>query len=714
MRLLRGVSLLFVILLVVSSTGLVAPIGPSAAELDHSDADADAVAQTTTNTSTPTNSSNASTSTLTSAATNSSNSTVRHLGPELPQTDAEYDIVLSQLETQLAARLVASSEAVEAREFDAAEVQLAGNTTELLRQYQRVAANSPTDGDDVTAADFNFTVEQQRDLIDSARNARRTYNQYQLAKARGNETRARQLARDLLNESATGNQTASELIERYERLENTTDINASTITTGVRNAQTRLEELERVVRDENFVTPTLTITDTPERASPVDPLVVEGRVTANDTGVANGTIALTVGDQTVRTQTDAGGNFTVALRPTTLAVGSQPAQIRYVPDPTSPYESIRTSFNVTIESAAPTVTTQLNRSRVQFQDPVSLRGRVTVNGTQLPDVTVEARINGQLLDRTRTTAEGRFDLSALLAATVPPGDQRLTLVVSSDGRAVEPVREPRQLTVVPTPTDLQLRVQQLNRTTLRLTGTLQTSAGTPLSGRRVSLTPGASDSRAVQTDRDGRFNTTVSIPASAGRGEIPFTARDVSIDAAFNGSGENVDSETTTATISYTPPAAQSARNVLLGTFAVGVALGGAVFWQRRRTETFQSPTDPTGATIGPEDTVETLQSGFTATALLERAETAAEAGDSTRAIQLGYAALRRAYVAEYDLSPALTHWELVGELHGTLSKSEQKTLSEATTVYEQVVYTTGADVVSDDAVRSLLTSVEWVVTDSG
>lgn len=696
----RGVSLLFVMLLVVSSSGLAAPTQSSTAHADFSPTDA--VAQTTettaANSSTP---------------SNTSNLTARHIGPDLPQTDAEYAVVLSQYEAQIAARLIASSEAVQAQDLSSAEVQLSGNTTELLRQYQRVAADSPDTEDDLTAENLNLTVQQQRDLIATARDAQATYNQYQLAKARGNQTRARQLARQLLNRSATGNQTATELIERYQRLQNNTDINISTPVSGIQDAQSRLNELEQTVRAENFVTPNLTVTPPAARASPTTPLVVSGRLTANNTSLSNGTLALTVGDQTERTQTNATGNFTVSLRPTALSTGTQPAEIRYVPDPTSPYESVRTRFNVTIGSTTPTVDAQLNRSRVRFGDSITISGHVTANGTSLQDVSVRAQLNGRRIAQTKTVADGRFHLTTSIDATPPSGTQQLTLIISNDGAAVQQLRETRPLTIDSTPTDLRVRVQQLNQTTLQITGSLQTTNDTVLSDRRITLTPGAADPLIVQTDSLGEFNATIPVPASADRGGIPFLAREVPVEALFDASGGNLESATTTATVSYTPPAAQSARNLLLGTFAIAVALGGAVLWQRRSTDAFRPATGPADLDERQDSTSDAGGTGPAPTALLARADTALTADRPAEAIQLGYAALRSHYVATHELNSTLTHWELTRQLQESLPPAEHETLSEATTAYERIVYATRSDALDDSDARRLVYDIRDIVTNS-
>jgi hypothetical protein len=229
----------------------------------------------------------------------------------------------------------------------------------------------------------------------------------------------------------------------------------------------------------------------------------------------------------------------------------------------------------------------------------------------------------------------------------------------------------------------------------------------------VSLTPGDADSFTVRTDPEGEFNTSTVIPASAVRGGIPFIARDLQVEGAFNGSGENVESATTMTTISYTPPTAQSARNILLGTFAVAVALGGAVLWQRRGSEIFRSPQGATETIVTPEGMSEDFNTGLTAERLLERAESATEAGEHADAVRLGYAALRQAYVVEYGFSPALTHWELTRELQEFLPQSEQETLSKVTEAYERTAYATGADATSGEDVSSLLDEIKRIVTES-
>lgn len=707
----RGVSIVLVILLVVSSAGWTA--SPAASD-SHSDlSDPPVSAQTTgTNSSTapPSGSGNSS---------NTTNETDRHIGPEFPLTESNHGVVLSQLERRLGERLIASGVAVEARQFDAAVAELEGNTSELLAQYRRVSTDSPETLDDEIAGELNLTVQQQRELIESARRARVTYSEYQLAQARGNTTRARQLGRELLEEAASANRTAAELLDRYQQLDNTTAINATRPISGIETTQDRLNQLrERIRNDETvsgealFIDTTLAVDTATRNASPATPLRVEGRVTADGDGLADETVELIVGDRRVQTQTDSNGRFTLTFRPKTIEPGERTATLRFVPEPTTPYATTTTTFDVTVESAEPTVSATVNRSRVQFGDSAAVTGDIGVNGSALSGVAVAARLNSTVLERTRTGADGGFRLSAPIDASVPVGEQQITLIVSNSDAAVQQVRLTRRITVAPTPTDIRLTVSQHNQTTLRVAGELRTRNGTALRNRPVTLSVGGADPVIVSTDRAGEFNTTVSIPPGVVDGGIPFVARDIPVRGSFAPPDGNLKSTNATATISYTPPASQSLRNTLLGTLAVAVAVVGAVLWQRREVEFFDGAADTEVPETRELTSSPTSDAGPSPYTLLTTAESSLAASQDGDAIRLGYAALRRLYIDRYDPGPALTHWELHDKLQAELPDHDLDTLSRATTAYERAAYS--PEGVRDDGtdVSELLVSIREVVTD--
>jgi hypothetical protein len=607
--------------------------------------------------------------------------------------------------------LINSSEAVRARQFDAAETELQGNTTELLEQYERIASQSASEDDDAVVEELNLTVQQQRELVDEARNARKNYSDYQVAVANGNETRAREIARTLLREAEEGNQTAQELQEQYERLSNRTDINISGPTAHLDTAQARLTELRERVREDTLVATNLTINST-ATASPVDPLRIRGRVLANNTGLSNGTIELTVGGRTVQGDITGNGTFSAAFRPVTLSPGQRTASLQYIPDQASPYEGARISTTVRIKSLSPQLTVESNSSRVQFGDELAVGGRVTLNQTAISGIPIQLRLDGRAIDTARTNETGQFSVGDSLPATIPNGTQQVTIVVSRQNASVRRITQTRAFQIDPTETSLNLTATQLNQTAIRVTGQLTTTDGAPLASRPLAISVGNDESVVIRTDQAGRINATLPTPDNLAPSELPFVAQQLSITGEYAASGTSLTAATATATVQYTPPRSQSLRRIGIAALILVGLTGTVTVWRRRRIGSLQTNDADSAATgTGVSDP----QSGSitqTPATLLQQARGRRNTGRPDAAVRLTYAALRRKYVAAFDFSPALTHWELYRAAETELEPAAHELLYDVTAAFERAVYTENAEIVPGSKVETLIERVATELDD--
>ncbi|SEH45681.1 hypothetical protein SAMN05192561_10260 [Halopenitus malekzadehii] len=643
-------------------------------------------------------------------SSNETNNSTRHIGPELPESDEPRTVVLSQFEVEIGARLEASLEATSARQFDLAEAELRGNMTQLVKQYEYLAANSSSASVE-TAENLNLTVQQQRELVEAARNSRALYSQYQAARATGNDTEARRLARELLNQTATGNQTASELIEQYEQLDNTTAINATEELEQLTTAQTRLAQLEETVQNDTFVETNLTITSVSTHASPADPLQVHGQLQANETGISNQSIIVTLDGQSIRTETTADGNFTATYRPITTEPGVNTLTVEYRPDPVSAYEGAQNQTAVSINTSTPTVTTTVNRTRGQFNDIVTIHGQVTANETGLHTVPVETTIGTQSFTQTRTNRNGEFKHRIRLPDTLPPGTRTIEITVADATMAVEQTTVERPITITPTATQLTLTATQQNQSTISITGQLLTETGTELPNRLIDVSAADTQSQTVRTNDTGEFTTVIQVPRDETLLNLPNTDQQLSITASFTPTGLNLQNTSTTTTLEYSPPASPSLRRTAYGVGVVLLIGGTVVVWRRR--ETFAGITRTSGETTQSDETSAPQQLETTAispTALLDRAQDHLDRNDTEAAIRLGYAALRWNYLDSYDLSSALTYWELYNSIHDDLDTSEAEILFTMTTAFEQAVYTDQDDLPADTELAALLESIETLL----
>lgn len=626
------------------------------------------------------------TQTAANESANRSSTSPRHIGPELTQQEPSAEIVISEVEARVGSRLLNSTDAIRAGQFDTAETTISGNTTELLRQYERLAAETESTADDEVAQEFNLTVQQQRRLVSLARNSTTIYNEYQVARANGNQTRARQLARELLEQTATGNQTADSLAEQYQGLQNETDLNATESIAGIRQAQARLAEIQDTVRSETLTPTSLRVTSSAV-ASPVQPIDVSGSLVANTSRLVEKNITIGLNDRIVQTKTNEAGEFNASLRSGTFAPGEQTLFVQFTPDPTSIYDEDRVEKRIQIESVSPTAEIQYSPSRVQFNETVVIEGEVTADQIPLSGVPVTTTIADQSFSSTRTDAQGKFRIQGSLPATVSNGSQEIEVSISNENTAVQQVRRTNEIYIHSTETKVSFISIQNNGSNISFIGQLTTTDGIGLSDRSISMTQDNNSRVISYTNQSGYFAGSISQTSTASIFQLPFLSDQRTLTAQYDPVGGNLEPSAQNTVIRDTPPISVLLKQIGLIGFAVVVLIYGVSVWRRREPQSKESreksPQRENSETTLSSNTVPSESPDR----LLSNAKRYHDEGDMEAAARLSYAALRKQYIEAYDLTQSLTHWELYQTVKPDLNSSSQELLYEVTGIYEKELY---------------------------
>lgn len=639
-----------------------------------------------------TQTSEALTQTAATKSSNISNTSSRHIGPELIQETPSTGIVISELEARIGSQLLNSSEALQAGQFDRAETAISGNTTNLLRQYEELAASTESTTDDELAQDLNLTREQQLRLINVAQNSTTTYNEYQVARANGNQTRARELARTLLNQTAEANQTAEKLSAQYEKLGNESDLDTAQTLAAIDKAQGDIKEIQDTITSE---TPEATQTSPIQTslrvsssgvASPTQPLVVSGTLSSNSSYLPNKTIEVALGNQVARTKTNEAGEFSVSLRPVMTAAGQQTLSVQFTPEPTSRYDEDGVEESIQIESVSPTLIVESSPAQIQFGDTLVIEGIVTANQIPLADVPVTTTIAGQAFRSTRTDEQGAFDIRGSLPATIPNGSQRVDVIVSEQNTAVKQVTQTNKIQINRTETMISFASAQKNDSNVSFVGQLTTPDGNGLSNRRVSITHNNRSSVSVNTNQSGYFDGIISIDASNDL-SLPFVSDQPTLTARYDAGSGNLESSTQTTMVSDSSATSVPLQWIGFSGITVVVVIYGLTVWRRRESQPNQSEDKVLEMVDSTTDLHSETVENASPSRIFAHAEQYHADGNMEAAAILSYAALRKKYIQMYDVTRSLTHWEVYQTLKPELNSSSHELLYEVTGIYERELY---------------------------
>lgn len=637
----------------------------------------------------------------TDGATNGTTTADPHLNPD----EADGDGNLARLEAELAGRMLdrigRSTVSVERGDYERARAVVGNEYDDLLRQYVVVA--NATEGGEERAERFLDIQREQREFTDSVAAYNETRTQYEAAKRAGNETEARELAREL-------DRIARETSDHGDRLTrglssaaagNTRDV--TTVVEGVAGIQSEIDAQQAVIEQAEFTPTRLAVTTETEGGSFVDPIRLEGRIDVRneaDDGwdpVTTETVTVLVNGTEYVAPLGSNGTFAVEYRPTTARVGTGPVVVEYVPPVDSVYLGASDEVVVDVAGAAATLTLGTASQTTRYGAPVLAAGTVRVDGVGAPNVPVALSVGDTTVGVVRTDVDGRFSFAAPLPADVPDGVQRVAVSLPFEGRALTATPAVGETRVETTGTALTVAAEPAGVESAAVSGRLTTSLGAGVPDQLVRVWVGGRPVGAALTGPDGRFVATVGVPAVSGEDR----ASSVPVRVAFDGGAESnlaAAEETTRVTVEFVGRgAAGSDTGVLVAGFAgsigalqtaedywlegavagLAVVLVGAVLVRRRRTNATGQvvpSTEDTAtetATADADAAPDAVDDGPSVpVGLLTVAREELDAGNLRTSVEASYVAGRVAVASTFALANRGTHREFLAALGSSHTES--------------------------------------------
>jgi plastocyanin/uncharacterized membrane-anchored protein YhcB (DUF1043 family) len=547
--------------------------------------------------------------------------------------------------------------------FDACE-NLDEEYKEMLERYATVENDLQSETE--TAEQFNETRKQQQEYAALREEFEDTYEDYQTARAAGDDAEARELARELqqlaIRIEALGGDLEVNFVELDDRI--AADFTAASRTINESTAETRRIILE--VEAESFEATEINAT-IGNTVSFAEPAPVSGRVTTtNGTGIGGAEVVLTDGAQSFTTTTTANGSYELLYRPTRTRVGTTNLTVQYRPAAADLYLGTETTGRINVRSTDSELRIQTNTYRVAFDRQLVITGSVQAADRPTPavDITVSAE-TGQL-ETTRTESDGSFRAVTRIPVTLETGPQTIEVQASEASRAIEVSRGSIDLTVVETATELNV-TGTVTDGTIDVSGQLTADGPADVGRRPISVQIGE-ETYETRTDPDGSYRISNAVAPES----FPVTAT-----ATYDEAGTNLDSsraETTIADDSNDTTTTPTLRSIVSGllsslrnstSFVVGIGVAivilvMAMIVRRRRRQhaansTDADPEQPASADSGVED-----PTGTTAASVESLLETAREKlqTDPQATVYASYAAVRTLF----DTSPEQTHWELYNQ----------------------------------------------------
>ncbi len=655
------------------------------------------------------------------------NETERHRNPDDRDGQGDEGALTSWLSGRLAGKLGEGAIQISEDQYELARDVLGDDYDDRLEQFVEVAG----DDGNTTAEEKEETLRSARDtqeeLIDLRQEFEETRAAYEEAVENGNTERARELARRLVALADQIEGVTADLEELLAELEGILDEDLSGVRETVEQVQNETTSQATEIAEQVFESTELAVDIENERISFLDPAVLTGQVqTVEGEPLANEAIRLRVGNESYTVETGPDGEFSLEHRPTALPLSADALSIAYLPAPDSIYLGSETSVAVSVTQADPTLDVQSAPETVSFGDTVIVSGDLAVEGVPVDGVRVAVTLGGERLG-TVPVSGGSFDSGVEIPASVPAGEQELTVSLPFENRALAGVAETQTVAVAETNTSLSVSATQVNGTALEVSGALTTSDGVGAGGQSVSLSLDGERLGTVTTGNDGRFATTVPVSPDE-------DGEEVRVEAAFDGTGSNLGSSQAETIVALELPAGTGdpggggassgdpggalpggtspAEIVSENAVPVGAVLGagalvlmlGAVWWYRRlEGEETSTDTVPDESPTTAERETNVLES------LFDHATTHLESGDADSAIEASYSAVRRQFAATIDAGQALTHWEFYRAYRDASDSSDEESESETTEdalrdlteAYEQAVYSPGS-VQIDDAARTV------------
>lgn len=642
---------------------------------------------------------------------------VRHEDPD--ETDEAGDLggVSSHLAGRMGEISVDCSEGIRVGDYDACEeLDENGEYGDALSKYVDVTGrdgggSGDDDGDDGSDESFRDLQQEQQEFANETQRFQRTYQEYQEARRNGNTTRARRLARELLELREEIQESGQNVSRASNDIENGTGVSLDVVEQSTQAVTANVTDTTNTVVTEVFIPTAMTATrEGKGNVSAREPLVVTGQVrTANGTAVGNGSVVVATGPrrgsrvvQRTRVPVNDAGGYELTYRPTTVRTGNRTMSMRYEPPATSVYLGANETVSTTVEEVQANLSVSDTTGERRYREPVRATARVTVTddgeSLALREIPLRLALDGRTLGTGATNTSGVAVLGARLPASIATGNRTLSVDGPSSGRAVTVAPARRGVRVVVSEPRLQARAVPTGtgQQSVRVVGQLRAQgAGVP--GRELEVSIDGRFVTTLETNATGDYRETLTVPNAS----FPATGQEsVDVVVAFDGSGTNLESASTREEVALQSGATASSDGLLSritgfvqsnpvavgGVALFGLLAAGGLVLVRRRSEGESADASEAGevptASTDDGDAVDDARHDSSVEAVRE----ALSDGAHARAVLSGYATVRRGLPVTD--APTVTHWEFYRRAaESGLSASQLAALRDVTEAFERVSF---------------------------
>jgi len=608
------------------------------------------------------------------------NETTPHENPDTISESGDSEQVASYLSGQLGDLLAGSTRNISQAEYDQARALLGGEYDEALSQYVTVAGET---GQEDSADAFQTVQEDTAELSTLRQEFDDTRAEYEEAVDDGDTERARRLARELARLAEEIDGVTVRLDEELTIVENTTGNDLSGVEDDLETIRLSTAEIASTATRAELTETAITANATPAAFSFQNATRVTGTIhTSNGTALSNEDVTLQVGERRYDVETASDGQFSLLYRPVFLSVNTTTVPVQFSPEDTSPYLAANTTTSAQITQQTNTTITVSNSSLSgQYGTPLQVSGAVEVgdNGTAA-GIPVELLLDGQQIGASETRADGQVMVTGDVPTRLNTGETDLQLRVPLTDTAVagSETTTTAEITEAQTALSLETTVSGTDAPTANLTGTLQLAGGRPLGEQDLAVFVEGQQVDTVTTAADGSYRATI---ATA---DLDVESSSPTVRVAFTGSETHLAASDATATLELQAAVSDTSGGEgtvapswtdefslrQLGLVGVSILIVGLLFGLLVRTTDWNP-----GGLLGASDPADSERAAATsdrtddppheptrsytrAQALLEQANEALAAGNTTTAVQMAYGSLRALLTADLDETDAATHWE--------------------------------------------------------
>jgi len=618
-----------------------------------------------------------------------------HKDPDAYDETRDGAATSSWYSDRLSERLSESAESISEGEYDLARDVLG---EEYLEEIERLAGVSDAETENETRVEeaFETSAEKQSNLSTLVESYESTLDDYENAIEDNESEQAEGLAQELEGLFEEIERTGEELNAAYAIIE---DERGSDLSGPKANVEAIVEEIrqdQQAVRQSQLTETHLEVDADDQNVSLADPLPVTGHLEqANGSPIAEKAIQIEVEDQRYDLETDEDGAFTFEYRPTPVTtLETDTIDVAYVPGDNSTYLESNASLEVTLSQTPAELSDIHTSSPVRYGENVSVEGTLTMPGDFDGQVPLTFSVSETAIGEINAS-DNHFDGAETVPADIPAGEHDLVLAFDEHGEdralSVDPYTVPIEITS--TDTNLTVQADAVSEDLLSVSGSLETTDGTPVTDQPVELTIGEGDPVVTDTNATGEFSESVAVTAADLEGNE-------TLHATFDGSGTNLESTSTAVDIplssaSASSPFAGLSLPMVAGVLAVVVVITAFLslrWWRDRETQEITEPPTPIMTeftdTSTARDGVPRLADAVNIDPvdILESAEQSLENGDANIAVRLAYLAIRNHFATDSPEEITLTHWEFYAKHQGGPSEGDIR-LRPIIETYEQAAF---------------------------